>query len=326
MLLVETLFNERLRILAELIDLNRKFLWAICYRMTGDAAEAEDIVQETFLKAMEKPLDLTDESGRPWLIRVAMNLSRDHLRWRRRRGYYGVWLPSPLPTESVDDQPEFISIDDKESSPTARYELRESISIAFLLALEALTPTQRAVLLLRDVFDYSTRETAEVLQMSEVNVKVTLLRARKIMSNYDKARANLDSIHQKRTRQMLESFLSCLQARDSERLEQLLTEDVVVVSDGGGEVSALRAPICGRNNVVRLIARINELYRNSMQIRFASLNGLPGLIVQRSETRDGHAKCFTLQCEIDMLGKIARLNYVFAPNKLTAIIKRGVNS
>lgn len=300
----------------------RKMLWGICYRMTGDAAEADDIVQETFLKATENSCDLTDPAWLPWLIRVAVNLSRDHLRWRRRRGYDGVWLPSPLFTDEFDGQLNISSRADEQYSPTARYELKESISQAFLLALEALTPTQRAVLLLRDAFDYSTLETAELLQMTEANVKVTLLRARRIISSYDKARVKLDAVHQQKIRQTLEEFLTSLQTQDIARLEQLLTSDVVVVTDSGGEVSALRAPISGRENVLRLTTRINELYRDVMKIRFASLNGLPALIVQRRETREGHAKCFTLQCDFDPSGKIAKLNYVFSPRKLSSVLNK----
>ena len=171
-------------IAAQLYGENRSFLWGLCYRMTGCAADAEEVVQETFVRVLEKPPRDTRESLRPWLVRVAMNLSRDLLRRRRRTEYVGPWLPSPVPPEDVEDQvirePEAAFVD----SPAARYDMRESVSVAFLLALEALTPAQRAVLLLRDVFDYSTGETAEVAGMTEANVKVTLHRARRRMREY----------------------------------------------------------------------------------------------------------------------------------------------
>jgi RNA polymerase sigma-70 factor (ECF subfamily) len=148
---------------AEVYHSNQKFLWGLCYRMTGNAADADEIVQETFVKALENPPPRMDEPLRPWLVRVALNLSRDLLRMRKRRGYAGEWLPAPVPTENFEDPPSYDPPASAEDSPSARYEMLESISFAFLLALEALTPTARAVLLLRDVFDYSTNETAEAL-------------------------------------------------------------------------------------------------------------------------------------------------------------------
>src|SRR6476646_10200054 len=151
---------------AQTYDNDKRFLWGRGYRMTGSAADADDIVQDTFVKALEKPPIDLDAPLRPWLVKVALNLSRDQLRRRRRREYFGPWLPSPVVTEG--DGP--LRMDEPtapELSPVARYDLMESVTIAFLLALEALTPTQRAVLLLREVFEYSTSEAAKTLEMTE---------------------------------------------------------------------------------------------------------------------------------------------------------------
>src|SRR5215471_18798660 len=166
---------------AQTFDEHKRYLWGICYRMTGSAADADDIVQETFVRVLKKPPADMDAPLRPWLVKVALNLSRDQLRLRRRREYFGPWLPSPVITEG-DSQLEFDQRPSPQNSPVTRYDLSESVTLAFLLALEALTPAQRAVLLLRDVFDYSTDETAEALGMKESNVKVTLHRARRIMA------------------------------------------------------------------------------------------------------------------------------------------------
>jgi RNA polymerase sigma-70 factor, ECF subfamily len=313
---------------AEIYDFNRRFLWGICYRMTGNAAEADDIVQETFVRALEKPklekpglekpASTQEETLRPWLVRVAMNLCRDYLRRRRRSGYVGPWLPSPVPTGEQDSSIEFVAAPE-ELLPTVRYDLLESVSIAFLLALEALTPSQRAVLLLRDVFDYSTTETAGTLQMSETTVKVTLHRARRVMLNYDKERTRPDPARREMTGQTLKRFLEYLQMGDLGGLERLLSEDVLLVSDGGGEVVALLEPMRGRERVLRLLTKLNDLYRDSTLNSLYFLNGLPAILFQRSAVREGHALRFTLQCEIDEAGSIRRLNFVFAPGKLTAL-------
>ena len=139
----------------------RRFLIGLCYRMTGSAADAEDVVQETFARALERPPARTDAPWRPWLVRVALNLAKDELRRRKRRGYKGPWLPEPI------EDSEWIEPSHEPQSTAGRYELLESVSFAFLLALEALSPAQRAVLLLRDVFEYTGAETAEALDLSE---------------------------------------------------------------------------------------------------------------------------------------------------------------
>ena len=135
-----------------------------------------------------------------------INLSRDQLRRRRRREYVGPWLPSPVLTEA-DNQSQLDHPTLPEDSPGAHYDLMESLTLAFLLALEALTPAQRAVLLLRDVFDYSTTETAKALDMSEANIKVTLHRARRSMSSYEKNRVANFSKRVERVRDTLQRVL-----------------------------------------------------------------------------------------------------------------------
>src|SRR5215471_17471425 len=120
---------------AQTFDEHRRYLWGICYRMTGSAADADDIVQDTFVKALEKPPKDMEAPLRPWLVTIAINLSRDQLRRRRRREYFGPWLPAPVMTE--DESP--LELDHQpaaEASPMAQYDLTESITFAFLVALE----------------------------------------------------------------------------------------------------------------------------------------------------------------------------------------------
>jgi len=168
----------------------RRFVWRLCYRMTGSAADADDVLQETFVRAIAQPPPRTDLAWRPWLVRVAVNLARDCLRRRRRAPYRGPWLPAPIDCGGADapEPPAYEVGAGAARSTEGRYELMESVSYAFLLALEALTPAQRAVLLLRDVIDYDVRETALALGMSEANVKTTHHRARRAMAAYNGAR------------------------------------------------------------------------------------------------------------------------------------------
>jgi len=145
-------------------------------------------VQETFVRALERPPADLDGTLRPWLVRVAMNLGLDVLRSRRRRRYIGPWLPTPVESTDEDALPSFEPLIAGGGTTEGRYDLLESVSMAFLVALETLTPRQRAALLLRDVFDYSVEETARALAMTVANVKTTHHRARHAMRAYDAVR------------------------------------------------------------------------------------------------------------------------------------------
>src|SRR5581483_1298161 len=156
---------------------HRAFLWGLSYRITGSAEDADDVVQDTFVRACRHaPAHL--DNPRQWLMRIAINLGRDVLRRRKRRGYVGPWLPTLVETGDDDSPPSFEPAFDGQTLE-ARYDLLESASLAFLQALEALTPTQRAVLLLRDAFDYTAAEVAAVIDTTEGNVRIIHMRARR---------------------------------------------------------------------------------------------------------------------------------------------------
>ena len=294
-------------------------LWGLCYRMTGCAADADDLVQETFVRTLERPPADLNRPLRPWLIRVAMNLSRDCLRRRKRRGYVGPWLPSPIPTEEQGAVPSYEPRLPDEASPAARYEMLESVSFAFLLALEALTPSQRAVLLLRDVLDYSTAETAEALGATTSSVKVLLHRARHRMDEYDKRPDRASAMRSENTQRALEQFLLYFQERDAEGLERLIKEDAMLVSDSAGEVLAARNVITGREKVLRLIFGLANKINFSPRISFRSLNGMPALFVEVPGLEPQYAARYTVHCDVDTSGRIQRLDFVLAPSKLTAM-------
>jgi RNA polymerase sigma-70 factor, ECF subfamily len=300
--------------LDELFHTQRRMLWGLSYRLTGCAADADDIVQETFTRAMERSTPSEADAWRPWLMRVATNLSLDLLRRRKRRSYVGSWLPSPVETPEENDP-----FDTVAPSAEARYEWIESLSFAFLLALEALTPRQRAVLLLRDVFDYSAHATAEVLSLSEENVRITHLRARRAMRDYDRNRCQPTSALQERTREALAQFIRCLLTRDIDGAAALLTASVRTVTDGGSEYTALHRPLVGRKAVLTLHLRVAQRRGGGARVEFRLCNGLPAVLIEYASAIKRQAPRVVLRCEVDPEGRIRELHTILASRKLTAV-------
>jgi RNA polymerase sigma-70 factor (ECF subfamily) len=302
-----------------LFEAHRGFLWSLCYRMTGSAADADDVVQDAFVRAMERPPSRVDEPLRPWLVKVALNLARDLLRRRRRRDYVGPWLPSPIDTG--DDRGTSNGSEPPSHEPAAmdgRYDLLESVSFAFLVALEALTPTQRAVLILRDVFDYSVKETASALDVTEANVKTTHHRARQAMAKYDSARQIPTAERQEASATALRRFLEALQAHDVGAIEALLADDVKTTTDGGGEFRSALRTIVGRDNVLRFYLAVS-VYASDAAVKMRTLNGVPSIVADVPFPAPGVSPRFTMTAELDAHGKIAHLYVVSATRKLTAI-------
>jgi RNA polymerase sigma-70 factor (ECF subfamily) len=240
------------------------------------------------------------------------------LRRRRRRGYVGPWLPSPIETED-EAPPAYEVILDDTRTTEGRYELLESVSYAFLLALEALTPQQRAILLLRDVFDYSVEETAEALDLTAANVKTSHHRARSAMEAYDRRRSIPSPSLREKTRQTLERFMAGLVAGDAKEIEALLAEDVRVLSDGGGEFHAARVPVVGRERVARFYRNITRRRLEGSRAEIRMINGLPALVAHFSVGLEGEAARVVTRCEIDDDGRIREIHAILATRKLTAI-------
>ncbi|HJY84071.1 MAG TPA: sigma-70 family RNA polymerase sigma factor [Candidatus Binatia bacterium] len=312
----------------EIFQEHKPFLWSLCYRLTGSTADADDLVQETFTRALEHPPVRTDAPWRPWLVRVAMNLGRDLLRRRKRRTYIGPWLPSPLETSPAmevtlstveEESPPSYEPADGQSSTEGRYDLLESVSFAFLLALEALSPQQRAVLLLRDVFDYSVQETAEALGISEANVKTSYHRARRALQAYDRDRCIPTRTLQQRTRQALERFLTCLINQDVATIEALLTADIRAVSDGGGEFLAALRPVVGRDKVVRFYLKTNQRRGSSARSDIRMINGLPALVIEFTDNAPREVSRMVMCCDLAPDGRIKTLYSILASRKLTAV-------
>jgi RNA polymerase sigma-70 factor (ECF subfamily) len=296
---------------AEAFRQHERLVWGMAYRMTGSAAEADDVVQDTFERAMAHPPTRLDEPLRPWLVRVAMNAARDALRRRKQRSYVGPWLPSPV--ETADDTP------DASIASDARYELRESASYAFLLALEALTPPQRAVLLLRDVLDYTVRETSAALSLSEVNVKVIHHRARRAMSGYDRTRRPSAASLSSDTRATLERFVTALLTQDVAGAEACLADGARLISDGGGEYRAALRPVVGPDRIARFFFGLQRKLGAQARFEVRSLNGLPGVVAEYDDPREGWGPRFVMRCDVDADGAIREVHIVVATEKLTAI-------
>jgi RNA polymerase sigma-70 factor (ECF subfamily) len=298
--------------LSDLFAAHRRSVWGLAYRMTGCAADADDIVQETFSRAVQRGTAPDPAAWKPWLLRVAVNLSIDTLRRRRRRAYTGSWLPSPIETE---DEPAAIAAE----SPEARYALLESVSFAFLLALEALTPRQRAVLLLRDVFDYSAREVGEALSMSEENVRINHHRARRAMRDYNRDRRVPSAQLQERTAKALSELLRCLVTQDVAGMQALLADGVRTITDAGGEFNALHAPMVGVQRVATLHLRVAKRRSPGARTLLRMINGLPALVIQYATAERRQAPRTVLRCEVDGDGRIRELHVVLATRKLSAV-------
>jgi RNA polymerase sigma-70 factor (ECF subfamily) len=273
--------------------------------MTGSAADADDVVQDAFARTLRKPPN-TSRPIYPWLVSVTLNLSRDLLRRRKTRGYVGAWLPGPS-VDVGDDLP------DLAPSSEARYGLKESASYAFLVSLEALTPLQRAVLLLRDVLDYSVHETAECLETKDDAVKSAHLRARRAMESYDTRRSSMEELDG-RTRRALERLLAAL-GEGPEALAHLLSDDVRAVTDGGGEFAAALLPIKTTAKVARFLAKLAS-HTTVTRAELVQANGLPALLVEQVHKNPRAGKRLLLRVDVDSRDRITEIHVVLATRKL----------
>lgn len=284
--------------------------------MTGVAADADELVQETFVRAMESRPSLAGADLQRWLTRIATNLSLDCLRRRKRRAYPGPWLPSPLETRETPD------VSDTAEEDTAgvahRVERAEEVSYAFLVALEALSPRARAVLLLVDVLDYPAAEVAEILATSEGNVRVLHHRARRTLDGFDVEIVASPAVRE-RQRAALERLLRCMMSQDAAGMEALLADDVRSLTDGGGRYAALREPLIGRGPVARFHLETARRRAPISTTAIRLVNGVPALVIVSRPLRPRMAPRLVLRCEVDADGRIRELHTILAPRKLTGV-------
>ncbi len=248
----------------------RPLLFSIAYRMVGSASEAEDIVQEAFLRLHDETRKGTViESPKAWLTTVATRLAINHVRSARvrRETYVGTWLPEPLLTAG----------ESAESEVVRHAETADSLSLAFLVLLESLGPVERAVFLLRDVLDYGYDEIAAVVGKSEENCRQIAVRARR---QIEAKKPRFEASRQKRE-ELSRRFFQAVLAGDAEGLTSLLAADVVAHGDGGGKAPAYPHPVHGRERVLRLlVALANPSTRRGLQdIHHVEVNGQPGALL-----------------------------------------------
>jgi RNA polymerase sigma-70 factor (ECF subfamily) len=300
----------------ELFRAERRRLWGLAYRLTGSGADADDAVQECFTRLLERPPP-AGQPTRPWLVRVAVNLSVDALRRRRRRAYPGPWLPAPVEAQDEDWLDSFASA---APDSEARYGLLESASYAFLVALEALGPRERAVLLLRDVLGWSAAEAGALLGTSEGNARVIHSRARRSLADYDRSRCVPTPEARERHRAVLERFLAALLAQDTETVESLLADSVATETDAGGEFTALTTRLIGRQRVARFYLSAALMRRQGEpRIEIRSVNALPAALITLGRPVRRQAPRSVLRLELDASGQIAAIHSILASGKLGAV-------
>jgi RNA polymerase sigma-70 factor (ECF subfamily) len=301
---------------AEQFETHRRFIWGLAYRITGSPVEADDIVQETFLRALQHQPKAREDGWRGWLARVASNLSIDALRRRKRRDYTGQWLPGVIETGDEASPPGY-EIVSSALNTEHRYDLLESVSMAFMLALERLTPRQRAVLILRDVFDYTVQEAAAALQLTATNVKVTHHRARAAMEQYENRRVIPTREHQQAAGEKLAQFLKHMENKDVRAVEAMLAADVRFIGDGGGEYPTALNVVRGRDAVLRLLFGL-AAKQTILRAVIRMINGEPAVLAQTEGTL-GFAPRFLFRMDVDAAGSIREIHSIVAPEKMVAV-------
>jgi RNA polymerase sigma-70 factor (ECF subfamily) len=274
-------------------EAQRPRLTRLAYRMLGSVAEAEDVVQDAWLRWQgADQAEINDPVG--WLVRVTSRLCLDRLKSARarRETYVGPWLPEPL-IEDITEDP---------------LERAEDVSVAFLLALERLSPLERAVFLLHDVFEAGYDQVAETLGRSEAACRQLAVRAREHVKD---ARPRF-TVKDDEAARLAAAFLQAVREQDWQGLAALLTEDAVLISDGGGKRKAALRPMIGRDDVLLLIKGVSsrQVWPPEGEVRAARVNGYPGAVFR------GEDGVTTVTFQPGEDGRIAAIYIVRNPDKL----------
>lgn len=275
----------------------RPRLFGIAYRILGSAAEAEDIVQDVWLRwqatdrsvVLDPPAFLATTT-----TRLAVNVAQSAR--SRRETYVGPWLPEPVDTSA---------------DPHLGAERGQALGLAVLLLLEKLSPTERAAYVLREAFDYPYRQIAEILQLEEANTRQLVTRARQHIADGRRTPVNADE-----QRRLLEAFIAAAQKGDIATLEGLFASDVVSYSDGGGVVrTAARAPVSGSERVAKFIASFAWHFWADVTLKLVDINGQASILISRSGDTVGLVAIDASAQGID------QIMWIMRPSKLAAISK-----
>jgi RNA polymerase sigma-70 factor, ECF subfamily len=276
----------------------RPLMFSIAYRMTGSVAEAEDLVQDAFFRlGRARQGGVVVESPKAYLTATTTRLAIDHLRSGRaqRESYVGTWLPEPIVTDPHD-------------SPEHMAELSDSLSMAFLVLLESLSPVERAVFLLREVFDYPYEDIALIVDKSEANCRQIFARAGQHISGHQ---ARYEASREQ-SETLLQSFLAAAQDGDLSQLVDLLAADAAFYGDGGGKATSVSQPVFGRDHVAAFFLDVFQR-GTGLGITFepALVNGGPGII-----THDSQGKVVSVLSLEILDGAIQAVRGIVNPDKL----------
>jgi RNA polymerase sigma-70 factor, TIGR02957 family len=279
----------------------RPYLFSIAYRMLGSAMDAEDMVQETYLR-FQTAAPQTIHSLKAYLTTILVRLCMDQLQLARRKRevYVGPWLPEPILTEEMPEA----------ADPAKRVETEESISLAFLVLLEQLQPFERAVFLLREVFEYEFAEIATMLEKSEANCRRSFSRAKQHLVDQRPRFPSAPETH----RQLLTNFLAAVQSGEMTSLTNLLAENVTLWADGGGRTrTAILHPIYGREAVARISMGTKRFWPEDARFELREINGQAALVGRAND------RAWTVLAMDVEQGRIQAIRIIANPEKLTRV-------
>ena len=272
----------------------RRRLFGIAYRMLGSASEAEDVVQETWLRWQGTDRSVVQDPP-AFLATAATRLAINALQSARvrRETYIGPWLPEPVDTSN---------------DPTLGAERAEALGYAVLVMLERLTPTERAAYVLREAFGYSYAQISEIVQLSEPAARQLVSRARKHLAGERRR-----EVSPQEQRRLLTAFVSAAQTGDLEQLERLFAEDVVSYSDGGGVVRASKFPVRGRVTVAKFVRAFHRHFWNGVVLTETETNGQPSVLLSKEGTT------FAVLTVVASPDGIDQVLWMMNPDKLAAV-------
>ena len=288
----------------QIFNKHRPRLFGIAYRMLGTRDDAEDILQETYLRLHSADLS-TIENPEAWLVTAATRLSIDRLRKAsvRRETYIGPWLPEPL-------------VFDAATSPEIRAEVASDVSLAFMVLLERLSPMERAVFLLHDIFEFAYAEIARIVAKSETAVRQIVSRARVRV----KSERRRFEVNEQSRAEFIRKFVTASYAHDEKTLMSIFADDVQLTSDGGGKVHAARRTVFGSERILRVYTIAVSKYPANIEAYLTKINGEPGVVEFM-----GNVAVTASTFEIED-GKVTAIYRVMNPDKLKGLTQGDKNN